>query len=1110
MVIQQNYDTSFGHEFTCFFFVSILGINITQLKIFYVTQMLNIDKEFKEVSNTDFNVDNQNMTTQVASITTRQIQEIDSPFNDLYMTVDIPDAYRVDAKSFIERPFFVDEVTFPATAARYSLLSANVKFVPGDIARSNPSVLNMFKMAAYGRPDLILNVSMAGTITHAGCVLVGVLPPLPAYPVINYQARLINSILSGPHAFLHANEATSVAIPVPWYCNTDLATTDMELTAGYDNTIDITTTNGNYATIVYMVLNPLRPSTGSTTELKIIVEACFKNFDLAVPTPRYVTWQAQAGMFNPVYEDFERLAKEYNIHQWDALPPEKKSRAISKLARYLPYVGIGTSLAAILLRVGFSCIAGEDFPIPLDYVLDANQKFTAQSGIVNSIIGGTMSLATGLLDSAANGLKTIASDAIDAGRGLVREYTGLHNPNIPEIHQRVINTNTNFVNNTDVPQFFEKLDPFIKFNRIVKEPIFNSSLDEMAISNIVTKKQLIGSFKVNTSDTIGKMLWARPISPFQGGLGTFTPDGGLELANNIELIHTMSRAWRGGLKITIQSVMNNKQQCKLKIIKMYNPSTRITSAYPAYKTVVNAPTHLLEFTQGGQEHEVELPYLCRNDLTPCAANTSTEALFHGIYYVYVAQPLVKSDSSPDEIEFNIFISGMKDLTFYGYTTANTYHGDFDILPIPTALTQSTTPFVSVTSITPSKALYKNIHNENEWYITQFKHFYNIPDSEKNPHGKDPATAQKFARFQEDNKLLYKNALALYKQCADAITEPVLVRLLNKAKVDKTGKVISVDASSLRTWQIIKLKQLLGVEEKSFFAQSGTVKVMNEPQVQSHVTRVDSKEPNLSHMTRLMPSLDIRHFIRRMYKSSVYENTFEPSSTSNVVLPLASVLGEDPSNWFYTPIETFSRMYYGKTAGFKFRLLVTNNQVTPEETVDHIDLLNLRVYYIPQNIVALTNTKTAAAAGVNTSAFASPFVPSESIPLPFQIIGKESTTSHVVYEFSVPDTSLYKFMGGPNKFYDFSSIANVPSLAQADFGSVVIQFTNLSRVKPVRATIETFVGLTDESRFGFHTIAPPLVVYKPSALYTGTDTNPGTPLPAVLNPFVYRGGFIDIS
>ena len=178
----------------------------------------------------------------------------------------------------------------------------------------------MFKMAAYGRPDLIINVSMAGTITHAGCVLVGVLPPFPEYPTLvnPKNVSLINTILSGPHAFLHANEATSVAIPVPWYCNTDLATTDMEQTQGYDTTLDITVTNGNYATLVYLVLNPLSPSTGSSKSLRIIVEACFKNFDLAVPTPRFVTWSAQSGRscFNPNYEDFDKLAAQYGIDEW--------------------------------------------------------------------------------------------------------------------------------------------------------------------------------------------------------------------------------------------------------------------------------------------------------------------------------------------------------------------------------------------------------------------------------------------------------------------------------------------------------------------------------------------------------------------------------------------------------------------------------------------------------------------------------------------------------------------------------------------------------------------------------------------------------------------------
>jgi hypothetical protein len=71
------------------------------------------------------------------------------------------------------------------------------------------------------------------------------------------------------------------------------------------------------------------------------------------------------------------------------------------------------------------------------------------------------------------------------------------------------------------------------------------------------------------------------------------------------------------------------------------------------------------------------------------------------------------------------------------------------------------------------------------------------------------------------------------------------------------------------------------EHDNFVPQSGTVKVMNEPQEQSHTTRVDDKLPNLTHMTRLMPTLDIRHFLRRMYKSQVYESLIEPNSTKCV-------------------------------------------------------------------------------------------------------------------------------------------------------------------------------------------------------------------------------------
>jgi len=1085
------------------------------MKVFIVAQLINVDDKFKQVSNTDFDISSQNMTTTVASVTTREIQEIDSPFNDKFMKVDIPDAYRVDAKSFIERPFYVDEVIYPSTAARYTLLTSTVKFLPGDIARSNASVLNMFKMAAYGRPDLIINVSMAGTITHAGCVLVGVLPPFPAYPTLvgANNRRLINTILSGPHAFLHANEATSVAIPVPWYCNTDLATTDMEQTPGYDTTLDITVTNGNYATLVYMVLNPLQPSTGSSTSLRIIVEACFKNFDLAVPTPRYVTWTAQSGKqlmscFNPNYEDFDRLASENNLSHWHEYTPERKKQIYRRFMKYAPYVTGTITIASILARIGFACLTGEDLPIDIELYAP---QFQPQSGLIS----GVKSFATGLLDSATTGVKSVVNDAIDSGREIIREYTGLHNPNIPQVQERIITTQTNFVNNTDCPQFFEKLDPFVKFNRIVKEPIFGSDLDEMAISNITTKKQLIGTFTVSVNDGVGTMKWARPISPFQGGVEQAT-DGRM-CYNNLELLHSMSRGWRGSMKLTIQSVMNNKQQCKLKVIKMYNPSVKIAASYPEYKSVVNAPTHLLEFTEGGQEHEVSLPYLCRNDITPCATNTDTEALFHGIYYIYVAQPLVISDSSPNTIEFNIFLSGEPDLTFYGYTTATSYHSSFGVIPTPqfasqpvkVGANQPKQNFVSVTRIKPNIAFYRYGENREltllHLFVDSVKHKnYTMDKSKWTDVQRNEFEAYRKVNMNGLGDTIHNNWTAVREAIGD---DDAFQAIIKTWTYDNSTKCISADVSMLKTHQILKLKKVMRVHEPhSFLPQSGTIKVMNEPQEQSHTTRVDTKLQNLTHMTRLMPSLDIRHFLRRMYKSQVYTSSLDPNNTVNTAVPLSTFLGENPSLWNYTPIETFSRMYYGKSPGFKFRCLISLYNIN-SESISDVDLLSLRLYYIPQNLNALTNSKVVASALPNVNAVPSPLNPSDGTPLPFQIVSKESNSTHAIYEFSVPDTSFYKFMGGPNKFYNFDSNATPINVAQSDFGSVLFQFSNLSREKIANFSFELFVGLTDETRFGYHAIAPPFVIFKSGATYLGTNTASSDPAPSVLNPFIYRGGYL---
>jgi len=1070
------------------------------------------------------------METTVAKVTTREIQKIDTPFNDYFTKIDMPDAFRVDARSFIERPFFVDEVVFSDTDTRYKFLNPNVKFLPGDIARSNPSLLNMFKMASYGRPDLVLSISMAGTITHAGVVLVGILPPLPTY-VSNafptFNKRLINTLLTGPHAFLHANEATSIALKVPWYCNTDMATTDMETTPGYVPTLDITETNGNYGTIVYMVLNPLQPSTGSTKSLKIVVEACFKNFDLAVPTPRFVTWNAQMQtkklskrvIYNPTYDDFDRLAEEHGITEWRRMTLPRRVRFMKAVRKYLPFVSGALSLSAVFIRVLFMIISGDDPTIlpdsmdmdptpilrPIDRIVrvtDTIDDMQPQSGMLKEVYSGVSSAATGLLDSAAAGVKTVFGDAIDAGRKWIRDYTGLHNPNVPNVQERVINTQTNFINNVDAPQFFEKLDPYADFNRIVKEPIFGSDVDEMAISHIVAKKQFVGSFKLNINDGTGKMLWSRPISPFQGGINN--QDGGILCANNLELLHSFSRGWRGGLKLTLQSVMNNKQQCKLRVIKMYNPSVKAASAYPAYSSIVNAPTHLLEFTQGGQEHVIDLPYLCRNDITPCGANMDFEALFHGIYYVYVAQPLVVSDSSPTEIEFNVYLSGDTNLTFYGYTTASTYFGAYGVFPLPSsALRESAPRMVSFprTQIIQPVQFFKTAHNKDLFTQLAFSKIFSVKNSKEEWDTKTMEQYQKFCDLN-DTKVRFQLANEKYNKLKE-ILGTQFNEVINSWSYNAVGLCLKANIGGLSDDIRSRIVLLLG--NTNLQAQS-SIRVMNEPQKQHNVTRMEDKDLQLGHMNRLMPTLDIRPFIRRMYKSQTYPFIQDADTYSTTAIPLSSFIGEDPSESSYTPIDTFSRMYYGKTVGFKFRLAVSLDKIL-NETVEDVSQLPLRVYYLPQNLNSFTPTRTVLGATPAPNAIPSGLTASKGIPLPFQIVEKESNGSRAVYEFTIPDTSFYKFMGGPNKFYPPTAGVVLPVLSQADFGSLLISIENITSSKTAIASLEFFVGLTDESRFGYHVMAPAFLVNKEESLYLGTNSNTSTPPLSTLNPYIYRGGFL---
>lgn len=803
--------------------------------------MNNIDKKFTNKLN--------NSSDLISTIETKTPIESKDMHHD-FTTINIPPEFRINASPFVNRAFYLGSLLYDTTLPASSLIKNGFYRLPGDAIRSNKALLNGMKIASYYRSKMYLAVSMAGTITHAGTVLVGIIPPLPQDIDFNLtQNYLINTILSGPHAFLHANNASSVKLEVPWYCNSDLATLDMEISPTYKPSIDITTTNGNYATFVAFVLNPLQPSAGSSNFLNITVEAIFENLDILVPCPRYITYTSQ-GLFSEI--------------------------------------------------------------------------------------------KTSVKNTAGNFATQLIGDGIDYITNFLG-FTGLHNPNnatIPDIN--IINT-VNRVNLVDSTQHFEKLDPYSTFDRILQEPIFNSTIDEMDIKHIISKRQYLGTFKVNKDDVIGTRLWTRPISPYQGGTrGQF---GNLEpgrIANNIEFMHLLSRAWKGTIKITIQSVMNNKQQVKIRSLSLYGPSIQVASGYPVYTDILQAPSHLFEFTEGGQERTFDLPCLARNNIIYNMRENSSEGLFHGVYYMYLAQALANSSGSPETIYFNVFYELSSDFSFFGYSTEKLF---------------SFGPFV-------------------------------------------------------------------------------------------------LPASNNR----IKASEITEKKEEQFTAQSGEefipIKPMNEDSAPNDMnTTLENTKPEAKEIFRLKPLTNVRDLVRRLYPNRPSEwISVGEDYKENIPIFISDLIGETV---FFDEYKNnipslVSKMFYGKTGGVKCKL----------KFFCSTDLFELNIYYLPPQTYVNKDLATLDFCGPNYNAID---LQGFQIPVTFTNTARDAINGYV-YEFVVPNVNMYKFVGAPTKM----SNNQADYYSTLDLGVIVI---SVNIKKEARFKIRTETGFTDETRLGFHSIAP---------------------------------------
>lgn len=348
----------------------------------------------------------------------------------------------------------------------------------------------------------------------------------------------------------------------------------------------------------------------------------------------------------------------------------------------------GTDYAAIPIVVmnplGVPTSGTSSVSISMHVVFDEIEFYAPHTDVQYAIIPGELeaqglvddlkAAGTRAIDGAFSTVRKLTGDLFDIARAGIRQYTGLHSPNYPMLQSKVYVQSRNVANTTDVPVRFDKMDNFGNHDRVVKDYIFETSQDEMDIKYLGTKPQYLGTFVIKTTDSAGTLCWSRPITPSQQfDAATYVNFAGETIktstfTNIQQLLAYIHRYWRGGIKIHLQSSMTNFHFCKLAVARDYSVRTPSSSTYPLFTSIPNLMTEFVEFSAGGQIQTIDMPYVSQMSQLPCTSEWQGNSAQHGMYYIYLNQPLVTNGSVPTTIAFNVYISLDEDFQFFGYAT----------------------------------------------------------------------------------------------------------------------------------------------------------------------------------------------------------------------------------------------------------------------------------------------------------------------------------------------------------------------------------------------------------------------------------------------------------
>jgi hypothetical protein len=346
-------------------------------------------------------------------------------------------------------------------------------------------------------------------------------------------------------------------------------------------------------------------------------------------------------------------------------------------------------------------------------------RFESQSFSFSSIFST-------MFDNLATGAKRVFGDVIDASRSTIRSYTGLDNGTRAAIDNRDYIQTRADLNSIDTPIPSTKLDPNFSYDRIMREYLFETSKDEMLIRNIVSKPQFICKVPVTNLYSPGTLLMSRPITPQMEVF--LDSNSNPVLTTNLSVLAYLTRYWRGGLKLIIQANMTNFHYCKLAVYKHYSPHMVQHDAWPEFLSIQGQMIDFLEFSGGGQTHEVKLPYCSTTDFLENSRDWRLNAMQHGTCYLYLVQPLVASGTISTSISFNIYLAADDDFQFAGYSSDAAQIIDNDNLTISTVMEAQ-----SDVSVNPETEIDKIPSETDKPYeASQFKPIVSIRDLMRRP------------------------------------------------------------------------------------------------------------------------------------------------------------------------------------------------------------------------------------------------------------------------------------------------------------------------------------------------------------------------------------------